>query len=147
MPAQPESPPAESLAGHFGVRELRLPAKASELGRAREYANQAAATFGFGAEDRFEFVFAVNEAVTNAIMHGAADEAGTIGLRIVADDQRLLLDVCDRGHFLARPPVEEPLAEHGRGFPLMAKFVDDLEVRSGPEGTTVRLGKRRRADG
>jgi pimeloyl-ACP methyl ester carboxylesterase len=74
LPAQPESPPAESLAGHFGVRELRLPAKASELGRAREYANQAAATFGFGAEDRFEFVFAVNEAVTNAIMHGAADE-------------------------------------------------------------------------
>ena len=147
LPAQPEARPALDLAADFAPRQWRLPAKPSELQRAREYAEQAAASFGFDEAERFELVFAVNEAVTNAIRHGTADQAGTIGLRIAAEGNCLVLDVCDCGRFVA--PADEdddPLPDHGRGFGLMVKLMDDVEVRAHPEGTTVRLGKRRRAE-
>ncbi len=144
LPAQPEAPPSpDPVPADSGARELRLPAKASELQRAREYADRAATTFGFRENERFEFVFAVNEAVTNAIRHGTADDAGTIGLRIAAEGDRLMVDVCDSGAFLAPRAAHEPMRDHGRGFALMAKLVDDVEVWTGPEGTTVRLVKHR----
>ena len=142
-PRSQDPPPAD-----FATQELRLPAKASELHRARDYADRAAASFGFGEPGRVEFVYAVNEAVTNAIRHGTADKAGTIGLHIVADGDRLTVDVCDCGPFVApATDDDEPMADHGRGFDLMAKLVDDVEVRARPEGTTVRLGTRRRGVG
>ena len=146
LPVQPEAPRSpDPSAGDFITPELRLPAKASELQRAREYADQAAASFGFDDPERFQFAFAVNEAVTNAIRHGTADQAGTIGLRIAAHGDRLTVDVCDCGPFVDRAAdQDEPMPDHGRGFDLMAKLMDELEVRAHPEGTTVRLGKRRR---
>jgi anti-sigma regulatory factor (Ser/Thr protein kinase) len=144
-PGQPEAaPPSDLLAGDFTAGEFRLLAKPSELQRVRDYADQAAVRFGFGHAERFEFVFAVNEAVTNAIRHGTADEAGTIGLRIAADGDRLLVDVCDRGPFVKPVASDEPMPDRGRGFQLMARLMDDVEVRVRPAGTTVRLGKRLR---
>jgi serine/threonine-protein kinase RsbW len=148
LPAQPDSPPTPDLPPvAFVARELRLPAEASELHRAREYADRAATTFGFGEDERFDVVFAVNEAVTNAIRHGTADEAGTIGLRIAADGDRMTLEVCDRGPFVPPGADDEPMSDHGRGFALMTKLMDDVEVRVRPDGTTVRLGKCRRGVG
>lgn len=130
--------------GGFSPRELRLPASSSELQRAREYADDAAAAFGFGRSDRFQFVFAVNEAVTNAIRHGAPDAAGTIGLRVTAIGDHLTVTVCDCGQFVT--PVNAGLmADHGRGMEMMATLVDDFDVSAAPGGTIVRLGKRRRA--
>ena len=146
LPVQPEAPRSpDPSAGDFITPELRLPAKASELQRAREYADQAAASFGFDDPERFQFAFAVNEAVTNAIRHGTADKAGTIGLHIASDGDRLTVDVYDCGPFVAPDADDdEPMRDHGRGFDLMAKLMDDVEVRARPEGTTVRLAKRRR---
>jgi len=147
LPAPPEAPRSpDPPSGDFATPELRLPAKRSELQRGREYADQAAASFGFGEPERFQFVFAVNEAVTNAIRHGTADQAGTIGLRIAAHGDRLTVDVCDCGPFVA-PAADDgtPMPDHGRGFALMAKLMDELEVWARPEGTTIRLAKRRRA--
>lgn len=128
----------------FAPRELRLPARASELERARDYASDAATAFGFDEKDRFQFVFAANEAVTNAIRHGTPDAAGTIGLRIVATGDRLTLAVCDSGSFVAPAATAERMPEHGRGLELMARLMDDFEVSAEPEGTIVRLAKRRR---
>lgn len=146
-PAQPEAPRPPDLRADFAPRHWRLEAKPSELQRGREYAEQAAVSFGFDEAERFELVFAVNEALTNAIRHGTADEAGTIGLRIAAEDDRLVLDVCDCGRFVAAPFDDDPMPERGRGFALMGRLMDDVEVRVRPEGgTTVRLGKRRRSE-
>ena len=145
-PAQPEAPRPPDVRADFAPRHWRLEAKPSELQRAREYAEQAAVSFGFDDAERFQLVFALNEAVTNAIRHGAADEAGTIGLRIAAEGDRLILDVCDCGRFAAPTPNDDPMPERGRGFALMGKLMDHVEVRARPEGgTTVRLGKRRRS--
>ena len=146
LPAQPEAPRSPDLAADFAPRQWRLAAKPSELQRAREYAEDAALSFGFDEAERFELVFAVNEAVTNAIRHGTADQAGTIGLRIAAEGDVLLLDICDCGRFFTPPDDDDdPLPDHGRGLGLMARLMDAVEVRARPDGTTVRLGKRRRA--
>lgn len=123
--------------------ELRLPARRSALGVARRYAGEAAAAFGFDAELRFEFVYAVNEAVTNAIRHGAPNAQGLICLSIVADADRLTFAVRDYGTFVVPIPDPATKSEHGRGLAMMASFVDEVQLCTMPGSTTVTLSKAR----
>ncbi|HEX5852244.1 MAG TPA: ATP-binding protein [Solirubrobacteraceae bacterium] len=119
--------------------ELRMDARASELAGARRYAAEAAAAFGLEADAGYDFVYAVNEAVTNAIRHGSPDEHGQILLSVRAAEGRLVLSVHDRGNFAL--PTWPPRAgrEGGRGFALMERLVDDVQVRVDRQGTTVTL--------
>jgi anti-sigma regulatory factor (Ser/Thr protein kinase) len=105
--------------------------------------DEAAAEFGLGPADRYQFVFAVNEAVTNAIRHGRPDSDGTIGLRIAVDGNTLICSVNDRGRLRASVVDADPLAEGSRGLTFMALLTDEVELLSEDEGTTVRLYKRR----
>jgi serine/threonine-protein kinase RsbW len=123
--------------------ELHLPARRSELGAARDYAREGATAFGLDADTCHDFVCAVNEAVTNAIRHGASDERGLIHLSIVADADRLTFAVRDRGTFVM-PVVDVAVSsDHGRGLALMASLVDEVKLEIEPGGTTVRLSKAR----
>jgi anti-sigma regulatory factor (Ser/Thr protein kinase) len=130
-------------AGPTAKSELSLPARASELGRAREYAREATAAFGFNAERCEDVVCAFNEAVTNAIRHGRPDEHGRIHLRALDDGERLTLAVRDYGTFAAPPGGTAPRSDGGRGFPLMAALMDTVELCVEPASTTVRLSKAR----
>ena len=123
-----------------------MTAAPAELPRVRRYAEVAAIKFGLGRSDRWEFVFAVNEAVTNAIRHGRPDAAGTIGVTIDSSGDTLVCAVSDSGDFQAVPAESDPLAERGRGFTFMTRFTDELDVSTSRDGTTVRLHKRRRPD-
>jgi anti-sigma regulatory factor (Ser/Thr protein kinase) len=125
----------------LAVSELHVPARRSELGAVRQYARKVAAAFGLDADGCYEFVYAVNEAVTNAIRHGASDEEGMIHLGIFADADRLTFAVRDRGTFVTPVPVSDERSEHGRGLALMASLVDDVQLHIEPDGTTVRLSK------
>jgi anti-sigma regulatory factor (Ser/Thr protein kinase) len=123
--------------------ELHVLARRSELGVARKYAEDVAAAFGLDADSRYEFVYAVNEAVTNAIRHGASDEEDMIHMSIVADAERLTFSVSDRGTF-PMPGVDgAETSESGRGLALMASLVDEVNLNIDPGGTTVRLSKLR----
>ncbi len=133
----------EQVAPGRATSELRLPAQASELGLAREYAHEAAAAFGFDAERCYEVAFAVNEAVTNAIRHGRPDEHGRIHLSALSDGERLTLTVRDYGTFVARAAGGAPSPESGRGFALMAGLMDTVQLCVAPGSTTVRLSKAR----
>jgi anti-sigma regulatory factor (Ser/Thr protein kinase) len=121
--------------------ELRLPARRSELGLARQYAREAAAAFGLDADASYQFVYAVNEAVTNAIRHGVPDGQGMICLSVVADAERLTFTVQDHGTFVAVSPELSFMSERGRGFALMASLTDEVELCVEPGRTTVRLSK------
>lgn len=128
----------------LGARsELSLPALASELGRARAYAREATAAFGFDVERCEDVVCAFNEAVTNAIRHGRPDEHGRIRLSVLDDGERLTLAVRDYGTFAVPAEGTAPRSEGGRGFPLMTALMDTVELRVEPAGTTVRLSKAR----
>jgi anti-sigma regulatory factor (Ser/Thr protein kinase) len=123
--------------------ELRLPARPAKLAAAREYAHEAAAAFGFDAERCYEVAFAVNEAVTNAIRHGRPDKHGYIHLSALADGDRLTLAVRDSGTFAASAATSAASGEGGRGFPLMARLMDAVQLCVSCESTTVRLSKSR----
>ena len=125
------------------VSELHVLARRSELGVARKYAEDVAAAFGLDADSRYEFVYAVNEAVTNAIRHGASDEEDMIHMSITADAERLTFAVRDRGTFVMPEPDAPEISEGGRGLALMASLVDEVDLHIDPGGTTVRLSKAR----
>jgi anti-sigma regulatory factor (Ser/Thr protein kinase) len=132
-----------TTAGHdpesWVVSELRLPAQPAKLETARSYAREAATAFGLDAERCHEFVFAVNEAVTNAIRHGAPDQHGEIHLSVLADGDRLTLTVRDYGTFVASDMRYAALSESGRGFATMIRLMDAVHLCVGSGSTTVRL--------
>jgi anti-sigma regulatory factor (Ser/Thr protein kinase) len=119
--------------------ELRLAAESSQLGTARRHVEAAAARLGLLPAVAARFVYAVNEAVTNAIRHGAPDAQGLIRLCTVIEDERLTVRVHDSGRFTMPKGTRGPTAEGGRGFPLMASFSDEVQIAVGPAGTTVSL--------
>ena len=125
------------------TNELRLVAESSRLGEARRYAEQAAADFGLDAGGSFGFVFAVNEAVTNAIRHGTPDARGLLCLSVAIDAERLTFAVRDWGTFVIPGPNVSPDPGRGKGFALMASLVDEVELRVAPGCTIVRLSKLR----
>jgi anti-sigma regulatory factor (Ser/Thr protein kinase) len=123
--------------------ELSMPAQPAKLVMAREYAHQAAAAFGLDSDRCYEFVFAVNEAVTNAIRHGAPDEHGHIMLSVLSEGDRLTLAVRDYGTFTASEDSRGETAEGGRGFALMTRLMDAVQLCVAAGSTTVRLSKAR----
>lgn len=123
--------------------ELCLRVRASELLVARHYASRAATAFGLNSEDSEDFVCAVNEAVTNAIRHGAPDGQGRILVSVRVDGARLAFSVRDYGCFAMPAQVAQAGLESGRGFALMGRLVDDVHLQIDSRGTTVTLTKER----
>ena len=93
-------------------------------------------------------IFALGEAVCNAMQHAGTDLAIEIRIRVAGDT--VVATVKDRGCGFDRPPVgsvalPSVYAEQGRGFAIMQRFTDFLEVRTGPgRGTVVTFGRYRR---
>jgi anti-sigma regulatory factor (Ser/Thr protein kinase) len=146
LPSLSERAAHTGLAEAFEAVDVRLPALPSELKRARDRVAAAAADFGFGRKAAFELVFAVNEALTNAIKHGRPDADGTIGLTIDAEDDALVCTIQDAGPFISPSAEDEPgTAESGRGFTFMSALTDDFELHVQPAATIVRLRKLRPA--
>jgi anti-sigma regulatory factor (Ser/Thr protein kinase) len=124
-------------------RNLCLLGDASELWRARRFAEEAAEAFGFDDNDSYAFAFAVNEAVSNAIEHGRPCRDGNVRLRIDVERSGLTFRVKDCGDFTASSGPLDPMADRGRGLAFMAAMVDELEVKPVNGGTLVRLTKLR----
>jgi anti-sigma regulatory factor (Ser/Thr protein kinase) len=124
-------------------QEVWLAAEPTELAETRRLADEAGARYGLKEADRFDFTFAVNEAVTNAIEHGSPSPEGTIHLRFAEERDALVFCVQDYGVFAPRAPTHDPLGARGRGLAFMATMVDRLDVCRGSTGTLVRLSKRR----
>jgi serine/threonine-protein kinase RsbW len=123
--------------------QLELKAEPGELATARRFVDAAAARFGLEDQERYDFTFAVNEAVSNAIEHGDPSPDGTIRMHVGQEDGALVFEVEDHGAFTPGPPAIDPLYERGRGLAFMAATMDEVDVRRGSNGTVVRLCKRR----
>jgi anti-sigma regulatory factor (Ser/Thr protein kinase) len=110
----------------------------ADLSRVRQRVRDAANTAGLPRGAAEDLVTAANELAANSVMHGGG--AGT--LRLWREEERLLVEVTDGG------TIERPLAgrlrpdldqEGGRGLWLANRLCDLVQIRSGEEGTTVRL--------
>jgi anti-sigma regulatory factor (Ser/Thr protein kinase) len=102
-----------------------------------------AATRGIPQADTDEFISAVSEAIANAIEHSGTKDVEIV-CSVVGDD-RLEARVTDHGvGFTAEvgrtKRLPDPLAERGRGLPLMRRYADHVTVTSTPgRGTAVTL--------
>jgi serine/threonine-protein kinase RsbW len=125
-------------------RELALCAHPAELPAARRFFDAAAAEFGLDERGRYQATTAANEAVSNAIQHGAPLPGGVIHLGAIAEGGEFVCTVHDGGSFRLVGTVDpDPWAEQGRGFPVMSLLVDEVAIDTGSHGTVVRLSTRR----
>lgn len=92
---------------------------------------------------------AVNEAITNVIVHAYPDKTGYVNMKIVTNDNKINITVSDNGigiqdieraltPFYTSKPNEE---RSGMGFTVMESFMDKLEVKNNKEGLTVSMSK------
>ena len=124
-------------------REVWLVAEPAELAETRRMAEEAAASYGLKESERFEFAFAVNEAVSNAIEHGSPSPEGTIRLSFAEGANSLVFSVRDYGEFAPHAKLYDQPTSRGRGLALMATMVEELGLCRGSTGTLVQLTKRR----
>jgi len=126
------SPPAE--------RE-ELAFTAHGLGAIRSLVAEEGARAGLAEISREDLVLAVNELVTNSVQYGGG--GGT--LRIWREPEELVCEVRDRG-FIRDPLVGRlppPVDQYGgRGLWLVNQLCDLAQIRSSPDGTTVRVHMR-----
>lgn len=90
-----------------------------------------------------DFLFAVGEAVANAIEHSKSKTA--IEVRCSVDEEKILAIVSDGGQgfeYAGLTALPLGLVERGRGLPIMRGFTDIFSLQSTPGvGTAVLLGR------
>ena len=124
---------------------IELPARPDILAPLRRRLRSWLARIDFDEESAGEILLAVCEAVNNSIEHayeanGAGASSGIVFLSAAADDEKIRVEVTDRGCWL----VAEPTDERGRGFSLMKGLMDLVDVDAGAAGTRIVLERRRR---
>lgn len=124
---------------------MRIPPTARLSRRVRQEIVSFARKFDLSAIDLEEFIFAVGEALANAIEHSRTADA--IEVRCHADEDKILATIVDAGSGFpadSAPRITLPpeLSERGRGLPIMRRCTDIFALHSVPgRGTAVVLGR------
>jgi anti-sigma regulatory factor (Ser/Thr protein kinase) len=126
----------------FEAREHSIRADLTNLKEARDFVDRAAADFGFDADGRYQVKLALSEAITNAIQHGSSSPLQDVRIGVAEQAGALVFDVVDNGRFVPRVERRGAMPESGRGLEFMRLMMDQVDVRSSPEGTRLRLTKR-----
>ena len=130
--------------------ELEIPARPEYVALARLVVSSLASARRDLTDDRVDDLkVAVSEACTNAIeAHHSADSDDSVVIRCVELDDRLEIEIEDRGSGFdpeslpEHPPVTDPERlnfERGLGIPLIKTLVDDVRISSSGEGTKVTM--------
>ena len=133
------SPPGQpTLDRRFGREEITT---------VRHEVSRGLAAAGLGGDRLHGFVLAVNEVVTNAVLHAGGH--GRIVLWLAAGSA--WCTVTDSGpgipaRYLSRPAAPAAFEVGGRGIWLAYQLCDEVTMATGPIGTTIglRIGLPRR---
>ena len=110
----------------------------ADLAEVRRRVEESAEAAGLSGSRMTDLILAASELAANSVAHGGG--GGT--LRLWTEDSRLLVEFHDGGR------IEDPLVgrvrpsitqEGGRGLWLANQLCDLVQIRSGEDGTTVRL--------
>ncbi len=126
----------------FEAREYSINADLTHLKEARDFAERAAAEFGFDSDGRYQVKLALSEAITNAIQHGSSSTTEIVRVDVAEEAGALVFEVADSGRFVPRVERRGSMPESGRGLEFMRLMMDEVDVRSSAHGTCLRLAKR-----
>lgn len=123
-------------------RTLRVTAAVSNLPAVRDFVHAGAVACGLGLEAVDGMVLAVDEAVTNVIVHGYAGRDGAIDIDIERRGESVVVRVRDAAPPFdptqaPAPDLDAPLEERapgGLGIYLMRRSVDEVVHRVLREG-------------
>ncbi|WP_438829958.1 ATP-binding protein [Actinoplanes friuliensis] len=123
-----------------GIGKELLISEAFDHSRVTELRHLVAARGGGSGltGDRLDdFVVAVNELLTNAVRHGG----GTGHLTVWVEDDSLICEVDDRGAGLGFVDLHRPAPNQpgGWGLWLVGELTDTCEIKTGPQGTAIRI--------
>ncbi|HKO38384.1 MAG TPA: sensor histidine kinase [Solirubrobacterales bacterium] len=145
--SHPGGPGRESAPEHFtldgSLPQPDRPTLSLGFGRAdlrtvRQAVASLARSVGLSSRRNEDFVLAACEAATNSIQHGGGEGS----LAIWRDGEKLVCDIRDAGRITdplvgrERPPVDQV---GGRGLWIANELCDLVQIRSGEQGTHVRL--------
>lgn len=131
--------------------ELSLPSRIETVAKAANAVADFVSRSGISEEAAYGIDMAVREAVTNAVVHGnAQDEQKAVELTLKSSPDAVEISIHDQGEGFNPEEVPDPtedeniLKTSGRGIFFMRTFMDEVtwSIRPGG-GTTVRMLKRR----
>ncbi len=128
---------------------LRVPAEVSQLAVVRAFIRDHAAGAGADEEAIDDLVTAVDESLTNIIVHGYRGRAGTVEVAIDADGSALVVQLRDDAP--AFDPTAAPVpdmtlplerrAPGGLGIHLTRELTDSVSYRRTANGNELTLSK------
>ena len=127
------------------ARTLRIPSDLSRLAAVREFLRAAAHEVGAGDACTADLVQAVDEAATNAIIHGHAGRPGWVEVDVATEDDRFIVTLQDDAPAfdpttVPPPDLSVPPDERrpgGMGVMLTRLCVDELTYRPRPGGGNI----------
>lgn len=125
--------------------KVRIPPNARFGKSVRDQVVSFANRYQINRNELDEFVFAVGEALANAIEHSRSNDV--IEIRCHVEGDKIVATVIDSGagfptDSLAKIKLPSEFSERGRGLPIMRRCTDIFAVHSVPgKGTAVVLGR------
>lgn len=124
---------------------VRIPPNARFSRSVRHQVLSFAGNHEISDQELEEFIFAVGEALANAIEHSRTSDVIEVHCQI--EDDKILATIVDSGAGFTADPgpnvsLPDALTERGRGLPIMRRCTDIFAVHSVPgRGTAVVLGR------
>jgi serine/threonine-protein kinase RsbW len=112
------------------VINLTIPAKAEYITLGRLALTALARVRDFPEETLADLKLALTEACSNSVRHAYGSIDGTVEINYELRDDRLVIEVSDRGRGFVPPSDIEELdfGEGGLGIAIIRAIVDDLEI-------------------
>lgn len=127
------------MASTFTFHDL---VRLEDLAHVRRFVEKAVGQCGTPDETAAELVMAINEAVTNVIIHGYAGRPGVIEIEVRHSEKQLVICLRDQAPLFdptinPEPDVTAPLEARGSGgmgVHMMRHFTDDLQYQVTADG-------------
>ena len=126
------------------VHRFDIAGVAGAIPEARRRISAAAASLGLEGTALFELLFAVGEALTNAVKHGSPrGELDRVYVAVGVCSGGVAVQISDQGQGFADTPACHPdaMASTGRGIPFMRSLSDEFRFDCAEGGTRVLLVK------
>ena len=140
--------------GAESARSLEIRACLDDLGRVRDFINEHVPPESLGGDGAGELLLAVDEAVSNVIMHGGSRADGRIEVQVARSPDATCVTIRDAARQFDPTGAREPDLEvsplereeaGGFGLALIRRLVDELRYRVTEQGgNELLLVKKRR---